>query len=179
MAQITITEGLAELKTIVKRCEKKRTSILSYLSRPMGLVDPLEKQGGSAKFIKEETQALRDLQSRHLAIRMAIQRANHATTIKIGDDEMTVAEWLTWRKEQAPENRQFLVNVRAGLDRARRETQQRGGTVATPGAEAKAVDLTVNIDEKVLAADIEGLETVEGALDGRLSLVNATVTIEI
>jgi len=179
MAQFTITEGLAELKTIVKRCEKKRTSILSYLSRPMGLVDPLEKQGGSAKFIKEETQALRDLQNRHLAIRMAIQQANHTTRIKIGDTEMSVAEWLTWRKEQAPENRQFLVNIRSGLDRARRETQQRGGTVAMPGAEAKAIDLTVNIDEKALSENIEGLEAVEGALDGKLSLVNAVTLIEV
>lgn len=41
---ITITEALAEIKTVAKRIEKKRDFIRAYLSRQEGVRDPLEKQ---------------------------------------------------------------------------------------------------------------------------------------
>ena len=73
--QTTITEALAELKTLGKRIEKKRESVAMFLTRQDGLKDPLEKDGGSVEFIKRERQAVKDLEQHHVNIRLAIQRA--------------------------------------------------------------------------------------------------------
>lgn len=47
MGTMTITEGLAEIKTIGKRIEKKRTFVLNYVARQNMFVDVLAKEGGS------------------------------------------------------------------------------------------------------------------------------------
>lgn len=183
--EMTITEGLAELNTIQKRLEKKRQFVINYLSRPDGLRDPLEKSGGSVEALKRERQAISDLSKRHLAIRMAIQKINHSTVIRVGETRMTVSEWLTWRKEQAPAVQTFLTNIRASLDRTRQQAQQRGqatvsATAVTSGSvEAKPQDILVNVDEAALAKEAEALEETLGTLDGQLSLINATTKISI
>ena len=179
---LTITEALAELNTIQKRIEKKRQFVLGYLTRPDGLRDPLEKGGGSLELIKRERQAIRDLENRHLSIRMKIQQANHATQVRIGNVSMSVAEWLTWRKETAPGVQTFLTQVRGTLDRVRQQAQQRGNAVvsavATTG-DQKPADIIVNVDEQELAVEAEAVEEVLGMLDGKLSLTNATVMIDV
>lgn len=180
---VTITEALAELKTLGKRIEKKREYIAQYLARQDGLKDPLLKDGGSVEVIVRERQAIRDMETRHVAIRTAIQRSNHATTITIVTVSKTVAEWLTWRKEIAPGAQAFVGKLRQGIVNARTQAQQKGwgivsATVTT--AEAKApTDILVNADEADLAAEAEQFETILGTLDGQLSLKNATVTIDV
>ena len=177
---LTITEALAELNTIQKRVEKKREHVGGFLSRPDGIKDPLEKSGGSVEAIKREMQAIDDLNKRHLAIRMAIQRSNHGTRIQIGDLSMSVAEWLTWRKETAPGAQRFLTQLRQNLDRIRQQAQKAGSAVvAATGTPEKPTDIVVNIDEAKLAHDLEAFEEVLGTLDGKLSLINATTTIDI
>src|SRR5579863_1653454 len=64
MRQLTITEALAEIKTINKRLESKRESVRNYIARDVRVRDPLEKEGGSAEFIKRERQAIIDLEER-------------------------------------------------------------------------------------------------------------------
>ena len=56
---ITITEALAEIKTVGKRVEKKREFIKSFLARQDGIKDPLEKDGGSYQAIARERQLKR------------------------------------------------------------------------------------------------------------------------
>ena len=181
----TITEALAELHTIGKRIEKKQTFVAGFLTRTDGLRDPLEKQGGSVTAIQREQQAITDLRNRHLSIRMAIQQKNHEVRVKVGDAERTIAEWLTWRKEVAPGQIQFLSTIQQNIAGARRTATQRGATtvsaVAVTGGKAEAApqDILVNIDEQALAALAEGYEETLGTLDGKLSLLNATVLIEI
>lgn len=182
MAAITITEGLAELKTISKRLEKKRNFVIGFLTRAEGIKDPLEKgvPGGSVEAIKRERQAISDLENRHLSIRMAIQKINHLTTVTIGEKTMSVAEWLTWRKEVAPGISTFQGVINRHLSQVRAQAQQRGHAVVTvPTADTKPTDVVVNIDEHALATEMEGLETVTGTLDGKLSLINATTTIDV
>jgi hypothetical protein len=181
MATITITEALAELNTIKKRLAKKRESVVAFLTRSEGLKDPLEKQGGSPEFIRRELQAIVDLETRHRAIRIAIQRRNQETLVRINDREMTVAEWLTYRKEQSVDAQRFLSNIRQTIDKVRSEATRKGNQVVTVGsaADLKPTDVIVNIDEAALSKQIEALEDVLGQLDGRLSLINATTTIEV
>lgn len=183
MATLTITEALAELKTIGKRLAKKQDFVTQYLARPEGLKDPLEKAGGTQEMLKRELQAIRDLIQRHLDIRIAIQRSNQQTGIAVGDRAMSVAEWLTWRKEVAPILQLFNAKLRLALEQTRKTAMQRGSAVVSASVsvagEAKPTDFVVNIDEAALNKEAEMLEEVLGTLDGQLSLRNATTTIEI
>ena len=175
----TITEALAELKTISKRIEKKRSFVTSYLLRPDAQKDPLIKEGGSPELVKRERQAIKDLEKRHIAIRMAIQRSNLETVITVEGISKSVAEWLTWRKEVAPDVQRDLNNLKLTIERARQAVQKLGGSVVVPGADSKPQDIVVNVEERELASDMELMESILGTLDGQLSLRNATTTIDI
>lgn len=183
VTRYTITEALADLKTIGARIEKKREFIGANLARQFGLTDPLEKAGGSVAIIQRELQAIADLEKRHLAIRTSIQRVNHETPITVEGVTHSIAEWLTWRKEIAPGIQTWNKRVRDALAANRKQAQQKGfgvvSATAIVGAEPERTDLIVNIDEAALAASIEQMETILGTLDGQLSLKNATVMIEI
>src|SRR3954452_7996422 len=102
MAQITITEALAELKTIDKRIEKKREFVLAYLLRQEMFKDPLEKDGGSVSAIRREMQAIGDLEERRITLRRAVQQANERNSVVVGKQVRTIADWLVWRREVAP-----------------------------------------------------------------------------
>lgn len=179
---ITITEGLAEIKTIGNRLEAKRTFIGAMLARQEGVKDPMEKDGGSSSVIEKERQSIRDLQTRIIDIRRGIQRANEQTTVTINGVARSIADWLTWRRDVAPGEKAFLVNMRDALGRLREKAKREGVTlVAGDRSIAETTtptDWVVNIDEHKLAQEIEQMEETLGQLDGQLSLKNATVTIE-
>jgi len=178
----TITEALAEIKTIGKRIEKKRQSVATYLARDLRLKDPLEKDGGSVKFVAEERQGIHDLSVRVVNIRTAIQKSNLATPTTIAGVTKSVAEWLTWRREVAPGEQSFLTSLNNGIRTIRDKAQRDGARIVPAGGdstpESKGVEVVVNVDEKLLLSAQENLETVLGELDGRLSLLNATTVIE-
>lgn len=180
MAGITITEALAEIKTVGKRIEKKREFINQFLARQDGIRDPLEKDGGSPKVIAAERQAVSDLEQRIIALRRGIQKANDETTVTINGVTRSISEWLTWRRDVAPGQRNWLASVRNGLNGLREKAKREGNAIISAvatSAETKPTDLVVNIDERQLGADLEALEDTLGQLDGQLSLKNATVTI--
>ena len=81
---ITITEGLAELKTIVKRVEKKKEFILAHGCRMEIVKDPFAKEGSSAPAeIAKAMQSINDLCDRIVSIRDAIACANQETELTI------------------------------------------------------------------------------------------------
>src|SRR5438105_988378 len=118
MPPITITEALAELKTIDKRIEKKREFVLGYLLRQEMFKDPLEKDGGSVSAIRREMQAIHDLEERKISIRRAIQQANERNTVTVAKQTRAIADWLVWRREVAPIQQQFLANIRGKIEQA-------------------------------------------------------------
>lgn len=180
MASMTITEALAEIKTVNKRLEAKRNFVLQYLARQEGLKDPLAKSGGSIEAIREARQSIRDLEIRIIRIRRAISRANGSTYLALGEAEMTIADWLVWRREVAVERGAFLRRVQQSVGDLRDQAVKKGWNVVSDSGEPKAdTDLIVNIDERELAEEIEFTEQTLGALDGQLSLKNATVMVEI
>ena len=177
---ITITEALAEIKTIAARLAKKRDTINGYIARIEGVRDPLEKSGGSAKVIREERQAIADLESRLIALRLGISRANDATVVTILGQSRSISEWLTWRRDVAPGQRQFLAGLMANLKHIRDQAKSKGASVVSASVgvgEAQPTDIVVNIEERELGQEIELLEDIFGQLDGQLSLKNATTTI--
>lgn len=140
--------------------------------------DPLEKQGGSAKFIEQERQAIDDLWAQQIRIRRAIEDANIANTITIDESTRPIVEWLIWRREVAPARQLFLRSMAQLISRQRAETRGRGATVVVAGQETKPTDIVVNLNEKALMESLEQLDSTLGQLDGLLSLRNATINIE-
>lgn len=185
MNNITITEALAEIKTINKRLEKKRQSVTQYLARDSRVKDPLEKDGGSADWIGRERQAIGDLEARIIAIRTAIQSVNLTTMTTVNGTNRSIAEWLTWRREVSTGQQQFLTLLINGIRNVRAQVQKEGGRVlalasAEINTDPKAPpDVVVNVDEKLLLESQENLEQTLGELDGKLSLLNATITINV
>ena len=175
---ITITEALAEIKTIGKRLEKKREYILQFIGRQDGLKDPLEKEGGAPLVIAREKQAIFDLEARVVSLRRGIQRANDATQVTVGAVTMSISDWLIWRRDIAPKQRDFLVKLRGFVAQGREQAKRSGASFVGPGETAqKPTDFVINVNEAELAAETESLETTLGTLDGLLSLKNATVTV--
>lgn len=176
----TITEALAELKTNAKRIEKKRQFIMGNVGRFEMNKDPLERDGGSVEAIRREIQAVSDLHDRMISIRRAIQRVNDQTQITVEGETRSIADWLVWRREVAPELKTFQNALRAGISNIRTEAKKRDSRVVESTSDAKdAKDVIIHVSEAKLAEDIEHLETVLGTLDGQLSLKNATVTIDV
>lgn len=178
---ITITEALAEIKTVGKRVEKKRQFVLNYLARQDGVRDPLEKDGGSAKAIEQERQGIRDLENRLVALRHGIQKANDDTQVTVNGTTRTISGWLTWRRDVAPGHQAFLKNLQSGLTNIRNQAKSQGAAIISASAttaETKPTDIVVNINEGEVSREVEELEDTLGTLDGQLSLKNATVTIE-
>lgn len=178
---ITITEALAEIKTVGKRIEKKRAFVGGFLARQDGVRDPLEKDGGSAKVITEERQGIADLESRIIGLRRGIQRANDETAVTINGVTRTISEWLTWRRDVAPGQKAFLASIQGGLANVRNQAKQQGAAMISATAitaDTKPTDIVVNVDERAIGDEIEQLEDTLGQLDGQLSLKNATVLID-
>jgi len=186
---MTITEALAEIKTINKRLEKKTGAVGQYLARDSRVRDPLEKDGGSADWIARERQAIWDLEKRIISIRTAIQRVNLTTSCTVNGTSRTLAEWLTWRREVSAGQQKFLSLLINGIRNVRAQVQKEGGRVlalASASAEVNTSsdpkappDVVVNVDERDLLEAQENLEQTLGELDGKLSLLNATTTIEV
>lgn len=173
----TITEALAEIKTISKRLAAKRDFVAQYMYRLDSLKDPLEKEGGSQKILVQDVQAISDLEQRLVDLRRGIQRANDSTTLSIEGSERSISDWLIWRREVAPKYGEFLNRLINNL-KVLRDTARKQGTYTVSGTD-KPIDIVVNIDEQKLSKDNEKLQNILGQLDGQLSLKNATVMIEV
>jgi hypothetical protein len=181
MPQLTITEALAEIKTINKRLEKKRNAIGSNVGRDAMLKDPFESQGGSVNYVASQRQSMKDLEKRIVDIRTAIQKVNLTTSLTLHGKTQTIAEWLTWRREVSPMSKSFLSQLSAGLQNVRNKVQAKGGKMLNPteAESGKTGDVIAHLDEKALLTDIETTESILGELDGKLSLLNATTVLPI
>jgi hypothetical protein len=187
MTKLTITEALAEVKTINSRIKKKRESIMRYFARDSKLKDPLEESGGSIAFVRQERQAIHDLEERIVTIRSAIQAKNLETNVQVGDKTRTVSAWLNWRREVAePDDiqrskegsRAFLNQMVREITNVRQQLLAKGYKVVDQETK-DGNQIVIAVNERELAADVETMETTLGDLDGKLSLINATTFIEI
>jgi hypothetical protein len=177
--KLTITEGLAEIKTILKRVQSKQQFIVGNAGRVEKIKDPLENDGGSQEVLKRERQAYADLLERIVKIRGAIQQKNHDTTVAINGKTRSVTDWLTWRKEVAPHQSSLLSLLTNAVGQMKVQTRRAGNRVVSEGGQPSPEDIVLHLSETELAAEAENLEKTLGDLDGKLSLINATTTIEI
>lgn len=178
---MTITEALAELKTIEKRIEKKKEFVFAHFWRQEAFKDPLASDGGSTAAISRERQAITDLEERRLTLRRAIAVANQATSIGLSGSTRTMADWIVWKREIAPQRQKFLNDLKTRIAGVRQNAMQKGYAIVAAVVEGGShnTDVLINVSEKALAEESESLEKAIGDLDGLLSLKNATVTIEL
>jgi len=180
VVQLTITEALAEIKTTQKRIESKRENMLRYLARESRVKDPMEQEGGSTTFIKQERQAVADLEQRIVNIRTAIQEVNLKTELNLCGVARTLSEWLTWRREVAQGQKAFIAKMIGGVNQIRTQVMKEGRKFTDKESESSApTDVIVHVNEKQLLDESERLEQTLGELDGKLSLLNATTTIKL
>jgi hypothetical protein len=177
---MAITQALAEIRTIGARVAKKQESINPYLCRQEKVKDPLEKDGGSAAFVRKERQAIADLLQRVIVLRIAIQKSNLVATLTVQGKTCTVAEWLVWRRDVAKVQQALVSQIRSGINGLRQTARQRNVQLrdTTASGAFEPEDLVVAVSEKDIAAEAEWLEQVLGELDGALSMMNATTFVE-
>ena len=177
---ITITEALADLKTIEKRIARKKESVLAYMARHDQLKDPLAKDGGSEKFVNSEMQGIKDLCKRIVDIRVAVQRANLDHRLTVCEITRSIAEWLAWRRDAANHEKGVLDSIFMQIQHFREQARTKNLSILSPGDTAQTGnDLFIFVNEKEIALDRERHEEILGVLDGKLSLANATIQIEI
>ncbi len=173
---MTITEGLAEIKTVQKRIEKQRQFVLEHLFMAGVMRDPLETEGGTRVAVEQTRQSIRDLETRIIAIRTAVTQANLATFVVAGGLTKTITEWLTWRRELSDGAGKFLKVMNDAILKVRKEASQKNlGFTDAETTDAKTI--TVFVKELALAKEIETHEIILGELDGQLSLKNATTAL--
>lgn len=175
---MTITEALAEIKTVLKRIQSKREYVTTYLVRIESLKDPLEKDGGSAKMIEQEMQAIKDLEQRVVDLRREINFVNDTTLVEIEGMKRSIAAWIIWRRDIAPQRERFINNLRLKLDTGRNQLRVQP-MYMNKEEKDKPLDMIVNVDEAALNKEAEQIKNILGQLDGQLSLKNATVMINI
>lgn len=178
---MTITEALAEIKTIDARIQKKIAFAADHVVRQEAFRDPLAGQGGSRKVVAEHMQSIRDLAEYKLELRAAIRIANEKSELTVDGVSRTVADWLAWRRDVADILRNNLGFLAGKISRSRQEAYKKGGQVSSEekSSGANPNDIIVNLDELALSGEIEKIEKILGTLDGQLSLFNAVTQISL
>lgn len=176
---LTITEALADIKTLGKRIDSKAQFIQTYLVRQEMISDPLAQEGGSVKAIAAAQQSIHDLAERVVVLRAAIHRANAATVIPINGTTRSLADWLVWRRDAVPLLQQSRSRIDQLIQQVRRDAGQKGFKMSQPGQVADRQDVIIHLNEIAFAQEGDMLTDTLGQLDGLLSLKNATTTIDV
>jgi len=176
--KMTITEALAEIKTIGKRIAKKRDFVTSNLVLQGAFRDPMEREGGMRKAVKETLQSIADLESRVVKIRSAITRQNAATLLTIGGVTQTIEQWLIWRREISEGQGAFWRTMTKSIENVRQDVSRKGFTLVDKETPQEPHEVTFMVSPLEVANIVDAHELTLGELDGKLSLLNATTFIE-
>lgn len=144
MEKMTLHRALAELKLIDKKINKLINGIV-----PVGIMQKGKLVNGSyskdefEKEAKAKYQSIEDLIKRKETIKTAIVKANVSTLIKVGDNEMTIAEAI---------NRKTIIELQKGL--VNKLSREYGQVVANQEANNKKVeDNAIHLAEVSLGKD--------------------------
>jgi hypothetical protein len=106
----------------------------------------------------------------------AIQKANTENTITILNETRLIVDWLTWRREVAPEQQRYLNEMTSKINSMRQQAIRQGVGVSDNGWFFVGLSST-----SMNASWLKKLKIWRclGTLDGQLSLKNATITIDL
>ena len=183
MADLTITEGLAEIKLTHKKLVSVTANVQQYVVYPASQLDPLAKSGGSSKYIQEQLDSLAGLTDYLVKLREAIAASNMVTHFTIKGVTKTVQQWLEWKREAGPKKLDALHAILSKIQESRDEMSRRqamsGLRSVSQTAAALPEGLTVNLDESALLKDIQELEELLAVIDGQLNQINSMTRINL
>ena len=87
--QITVAEGLQELKLINDKLNGRIEKIRRYGSKRPGSEDEIENQ---RKYVKEQAQSAKDLLTRYKKLKLAINQSNLKTFFTWDNKSYSIAE---------------------------------------------------------------------------------------
>lgn len=155
MKEITITEGLCELKTLTNRINSKTAGITFIGSHQSGkTVTGFATNDDFTSKVKSDFESVKALIAERNKIKSAIVNSNATTKVIIGTKDYTVAEAIE-RKNSISYEKELLLKmvqqcqyVLAGVDRANKEVQNKLDVV---------INTTFGKDSKVDADQIKSL----------------------
>ncbi len=176
-----ITGAMSEIKLFAKKISSQRDFILRNLTREEWRKDPFEKDHTTQEAqVKAAIQSISDLEKNIVAYRYAITKANMEERVSLEGMDMTVAEWLIWRREVLPLRKQLLGNLANQMASNLREQQTTQRSYSGKESEKfQSTNFIVNVSDIWLKEETEKLEAIEQRLDGQLSMMNANVEVKI
>jgi hypothetical protein len=133
----------------------------------------------AAHFVAAERQSLRDLRQRYANIRIAINRVNMETSVELLGTTRTIAEWIVWKREIHTMHAEELNAIANSIKTVRTKAASLGKQISSDKDSTGPQDVIVNLDEAAVLKEAEELAATLSTLDGKLSLVNATVRITV
>ena len=207
--KMTIVSALSELKVLNSRITDEIATatfcdVNKHVMRTLkgkNLTDARAEMQGSYDKITA-------LINRNNAIKKAVTKANAETYVKIGDEQMTIAEAIYMKQTGIQLMKKLLVTMTSQYTKAKATIEYNNGDTLTQNCEAYIVKLFGAGDNKSVSADIEAakakyieentvdliegvdtakaiealknkIDTFEANVDSAITVANATTTIEI
>lgn len=203
MRRMTITEGLAELKTLGKRINKAIYTEYIWSAKKADMTE--ESNAKYKEIAQANLSSVEDLIANRNAIKAAIVKSNAITMVKIGSEEMTVADAIE-RKTSIEFERELLrewkdqyTQTKNNVDAQNRRVQERIDNMLSQIASSQKSDIEeaqkvmsetymanngwdifdpLDIKAKIDEYD-KRIDEFEKNVDIALSMSNAVTTIEI
>lgn len=179
MLKITITEALAEVKLIDKKVAKKKEIVLSNVVRARHAKDPFERDGGSEQYLTREIQAITDLERRKVKLREAISTANLNNSLTIGERTDTIHNWIVWKREIAKSSGEFAKQIHVGIKSHMTSSSSKPQVYQDDEGKQKIVEWVYGLDYPIYIAKDQQHQSYLDELDGKLSLLNARIEVEV
>lgn len=207
--KMTIVSALSELKVLNSRITDEIATatfcdVNKHVMRTLkgkNLTDARAEMQGSYDKITA-------LINRNNAIKKAVTKANAETYVKIGDEQMTIAEAIYMKQTGIQLMKKLLVTMTSQYTKAKATIEYNNGDTLTQNCEAYIVKLFGAGDNKSVSADIEAakakyieentvdliegvdtakaiealknkIDTFEANVDAAITVANATTIIEI
>ena len=207
--KMTIVSALSELKVLNSRISEE-IATATFCDVNKHVMRTLK--GKSLNDARAEMQGSYDkitaLINRNNAIKKAVTKANAETYVKIGDEQMTIAEAIYMKQTGIELMRQLLMVMTSQYTKARTTIERNNGDALTQHCVAYIVKLFGAGDNKSVSADIEAakskyieentvdliegvdtakaietlknkIDTFEANVDAAITVANAMTTIEI
>lgn len=178
MEKMTITQALAERKIIRSRIEREYSEMSRYMVREDNRIDPLEKIGGSEKYIKERQQAIDALIERYVRMMKAIHVFNTSTMVEFAGRTRTVDEWLTYHKDLVSTQIGSCLLIQKVVDSALKTNDKVMVVAGKRGETEKPVQVVINTNPVAFNENISNLMEMKDRLWSMLSMLNAKTEIE-
>lgn len=207
--KMTIVSALSELKVLNSRITDE-IATATFCDVNKHVMRTLK--GKNLNDARAEMQGSYDkitaLINRNNAIKKAVTKANAETYVKIGDEQMTIAEAIYMKQTGIELMRQLLMVMTSQYTKAKTTIERNNGDALTQNCEAYIVKLFGAGDNKSVSADIETakakyieentvdliegvdtakaiealknkIDTFEANVDAAITVANATTIIEI